>query len=137
MDILTAYLETYPWATHLLATLAGVVLASAGLWSFLQYRSAKRAHALNAAKVIAELQKELLDKLILLSERSEEYANVRDGMLKGPIPGNELLKLQAQIDLLRAEIPAAELRLAKLEGREPRSINVQWIRPSSPTGRGS
>jgi hypothetical protein len=34
----------------------------------LQYRSAKRTHELNAAKVLAELQKELLDKLILLNE---------------------------------------------------------------------
>ncbi len=134
MDTVTAFLEARPWLADALKILVGMVVGSGSIWSFLRYRAAKREHDLNAAKVISQLRKELLDRLVLLIERSEQYANVRDGIVKAPIPGNELMNLQAQIDLLKADISAGELRLAKLEGRQPRSINLSYVRPTPPTG---
>ena|SRR2546427_8119708 len=134
MDTVTAFLEAHPWLTVLVGMVLGSVLGSGSIWSFLRYRAAKYEHELNAAKVISQLRKELFDWLVLLIERSEQYANVRDGIVQAPIPGNELLNLQAQIDLLKADISAGELRLAKLEGRQPRSINLSYVRPTPPTG---
>lgn len=134
MDSVAKILESYPWLADAMKVLLGIIVGSGGIWSLLRHRLAKREHALQAAMVISQLRKELGDRLVQLIEKSGQYENIRDGKVKVPIPGNELKRLQAQIDLLKDDILAGELRLAKLEGREPRSINLSYIRPSPPTG---
>jgi hypothetical protein len=142
MDSVTAFLQTHPWVGVILSGLGGIAVTVLGqaVWPFLQHQSGKRAHALNAAKVIADLQRELNDKLVRLMDLSKKYADLRDAeAASGPTRehqerGNEMRRLTAQIDLLKTEIPDSEGRLAKLEGRPARPIQVHWIRPSPPTG---
>jgi hypothetical protein len=132
----TAFLAANPW----LGVLIGMVFGSGALWSFLQFWNARQAHKVNAAKVIADLQRELGDKLVRLIELSNQYAKLRDAEARSgptresPSRGNEMRRLQAQIDLVKQDIPLAEARLAKLEGRAPRQIQLQWIPPAPPTG---
>jgi hypothetical protein len=53
MDPVTAFLQAHPWV----GVVSGAIVG--GLWPLLQHLNARRAHDLNAAKVIADLQKEL------------------------------------------------------------------------------
>jgi hypothetical protein len=137
---MTAFLEAHPWIGVLLGGLVGAVLGSGALWSFLQYRIAKRTQGLSAAKTLGELHKELSDKLVRLIELSKQYASLRDAEAasgrtrENQDRPNEMLRLKAQIELLETDVLAAEARLAKLEKRPPRPIQVQWIPPSAPTG---
>jgi len=113
-------------------TLLGVVLSNP--WKFLQYRSSKRQGDLQSAEALSRLNAKLYDQTMQLIERSERYENVRDGVVKVEIPGNELNRVQAQIDLLKDAISAGERQLAKLEKREPRSLRLNYVRPRAPTG---
>jgi hypothetical protein len=140
MDPVTAFLQAHPWVGVVSGAIVGWPLLQHLLWPLLQHLNARRAHDLNAAKVIADLQKELGDKLVRLIDLSKQYATLRDAeALSGRTREhwdrpNEMRRLQAQIDLLGADILAAEGRLAKLENRPPRPIQVKWIPPSAPTG---
>lgn len=118
---------------QMLASFAGALFGSGSLWAFLNFRQRSREIQLSAATSTAALRKDLLDKLIELIAKSEEYADIRDGKLPARIPPNKLNQLNAQIELLRGDVLECEAKLAKLEGRNPRQLKVEYIRPSPPS----
>jgi hypothetical protein len=114
--------------------LIGAIFGSGALWSFLRVRYRKKTYILNETKLSLELRSELFEKLLKLIAKSERVENVMYGKEKVDNPPNELKKLKSQIELLSSDIIAIEKRLAKIEGRKPRDINLKYVRPKPPTG---
>jgi len=117
---------------NLLSSFAGGLFGSGTIWAFLSYRQRAREIEVSSAVSMSALQKDLADKLLELIARSEEYADVRDGKIKVRIPPNKLNQLKAHIDILQSDVLSCEARLAKLENRDPRNINIKYIRPAPP-----
>jgi hypothetical protein len=117
---------------NLLSSFAGGLFGSGAIWAFLNYRQRAKEVELSSAVSISELQRDLANKLLELISESEEYSDVRDGKSEASIPENKLMQLYAHIEILQSDVLSCEARLAKLEDRPPREINVEYIRPEPP-----
>ena len=117
---------------NLASSFAGGLFGSGAIWAFLNYRQRAQEVEVASAVSISELQRDLANKLVDLMAKSEEYADVRDGKIEVAIPENRLIQLDAHIEILQGDVLSCEARLAKLENRPPRKINVDYIRPESP-----
>lgn len=119
------------WIPFILV-IVSFLIGSGVIWKFLKYRIDKKQLELNTVKVISDLRKVLSDNLVLLIEKSELYADIRDGKVQAGIPGNKLNQLDTEIKSLRENIQSTEEQLSTIEHRKPRSIKLQFIRSSPP-----
>jgi hypothetical protein len=117
---------------NVVSSFVGGLLGSGSIWAYLSYKQHAKEIEVSSAISISVLQRDLLDKLVELIAKSKEYADIRDGKMEVAIPPNRLDQLQTQIDILMSDILSNEMRLANLEGREPRKIKVHYVHPTPP-----
>jgi len=120
------------WLPKVVFFLIGAIFGSGGLWSLLRHRYQQKTYVLEETKLSSELRNDLSDKLIKLIQKSERYADVKEGKVKVAVLSNELSQLNSQIELLKSDIVALEERLAKIERREPRDIKLKFVPPEPP-----
>ena len=104
------------------AFFVGTLVGGGALW---RYQEGKRADI----SLSSTLRSELGDKLAELIEKSVFYADIRDGKKSPTTDHNQPLQLKQTIAILKEDILALESKIAKIEKREPRKINVQFVRP--------
>ena len=113
---------------------AGLVLALGPVLGYLNYRIKKMKIQLEKVESSNTLRDQLFEKMSLLKDKRELYADIRDNKIdiEGIRP-NILIQLQTEIDLIYDDIIAKEQQLAKIENRKPRKISKSHgVRPAPP-----
>lgn len=114
----------------------GVVLliGNGAVWAFLSARQARQQLSLTQAETVIALRGKLNDILIDVVRKSDRYQHVRDSSdwRKNPKAQNELLNLGQEIELLKDDFCTIETRLASIEQRPIRPIQVDLIPPPPP-----
>lgn len=112
------------------AFLGGTILGSGAFWQWKQ-------HELDIVVKTTELRKQENDLYRKIIDLSAEYAtnmarydqnNRQDSQAF-----NNMYRLKAQLDVLKDDFKVLESNLSRLESREPRTIPLEFIPPSTPT----
>jgi hypothetical protein len=82
------------------------------------------------------LRKQENDQYAAILELTRTYVDKKDEYSKKPSPqlNNEIVRMKAQLDLMKDNFKTLEIKLAQLEDRQPRSIPIDFIPPAPPTG---
>jgi len=125
--------------------LVATLLGNGACWEYRQSQIERERIKLEADKqrldsmaTLIELRGKLADVLYKLSSLVGEYHEIlvaeREGQKRiGAYPINHKRKLlDEQVDLLLLDYETIETNVAKLEGREPRKLNVNLFKPPPP-----
>jgi hypothetical protein len=114
----------------------GSLLGSGAIWQWKQSQIAIKNQEMERVVKTTALRKDINDLYRKIIELSNEYITVRDQYSKTPMPdlNNKILQLKSQLDLLKEDFRVFEGKLANLEDRQPRAINIEFIPPLPPTG---
>jgi hypothetical protein len=127
----------------IISFLLGTGLGSGSIWEWQKVK-------LEAQKQVLEVQKQDLDRAVQTTELrrrendqysqiidlTKKYVDSRDAYSKSPSSQiyGDIAALRAQLDLMKDDFVSLESKLARLEGRQPRIIPLDFTTPAPPSG---
>lgn len=132
MYILTSFLREYCFLINIITFLFGAIFGTGCYWKWQKNKIDHLRYELSATQVKSQLRDDILEKIRLLVDHSKRYENIRDGKENVQSSRNEMKKLHVQIELLKSDILGRESELAKLENRQMRTIDLNYIYPPRP-----
>lgn len=120
----------------IISFLIGSLLGSGAIWQWKQSQIAAKNQEMDKVMKTTALRKDINDLYYKITELSNQYITARDQYSRTPGPelNNRIIQLKSQLDLLKEDFKVLEGKVAALEGRAPRAINIDFIPPSPPTG---
>jgi len=123
-------------SVDLFSFLAGTLVGSGAIWSFLNYQISRKESELKRFEAINSIRSQLFDLMEKLKETQSYSADLREGKVQiEGIVKNVLNQLKTEIDLICSDILVKEDQLSKLEDREPRIIHKSHGGRPSPPGK--
>lgn len=117
-------------ATFVLGTLFG----SGSIWQWKSSELDARKQQIEGVQKLTELRKQENDLYRDIIGLSNEYITAADQYSRGPTQGldRQIHQLRARLDVIKDDFRTLEHNLARLEGRAPRTIPLDFIPPSAP-----
>jgi len=113
--------------------LLGSLLGSGVIWQVQQARMANRSHELAITLGIAELREKITDLSFKIIQLSDEYIMTRDAHDRNPTNASyaKAGELKYKLDLLKDDYWILEQKLANMENRTPRELQIDFtpLRP--------
>lgn len=114
--------------------LIGTFLGSGAIWQWNNLRIERSKLQLESATILSELRRELSDIQYEIYKTTEDWR--RYNFMEDNVSGSEteikLTQLDRRILLLIGDFDIKEKRLAELESREPREIELDFRGPGRP-----
>lgn len=125
---------TTRWAV-LVSFLIGTALGSGSIWQWKQSKLEAQKQELETVIKTTELRQQENGQYAKIIDLSNEYIKDIDEFSKTPTPQlhNRILQLKSRLDILKDDFTALESKLAQLERRQQRTIQIDFIPPSPPT----
>jgi hypothetical protein len=103
------------------------LLGSGALWEW-------QKHKLDAITTATDLWKQENDLYAKIIDLSNQYIETQNKYYKTPSNElhNKMVQQTSQLELMKDNFTALEAKLAPLEDRPPRNIQLQFIPPSAP-----
>ncbi len=123
-------------AISIVTFIIGTILGPGFLWSFKTIQLEKEKLKLEKILKTTELRKQIGDIQNQIIEVSGKYITVRDeyNRSKSYELQNKISELKPKLDRLKDDFLVTEKKLAEIENRTPRKIQIDIIPPSAPQG---
>ncbi len=118
------------------AFLVGTVAGSGSIWQWMNLRIAQRSQDVEEILKIAEIRKQIGERLEQIIEMSDDYQKILRDDPNNDAPDTEkkILQLKARLEVVKTDFTIMEVKLAHIENRPPRRIGIEFIGPSPPKG---
>lgn len=115
-------------AWTIVAFLIGTLFGSGGVWEW------KKIEIERVVRT-TDLREKENDQFAKILDLTNEYINATDQHSKAPNPqlNNKILQMKSHLEVMKDNFRTLENKLAQLEGREPRNIQIDFIPPAAPT----
>lgn len=128
-------------AVKIISAIAGIAtIVNVAIWQYFQYNIEKQKHELQTILESVNLREKLdqiFSKIIKLTEEYQDVLakqadqNAHFGTLNSK---QKVILLNIELDQLIDDYSVVEVKLAKIENRQPRKINLHFRPPGTPTG---
>ena len=121
----------------IISFLLGTCFGSGAVWQLLHARVEAQKQELDMVSVTTELRQKEIDLYDEIISLTNEYVSTGDQYSKNPSVAalhNKLLQIQSRLGVMKDAFTVLENKLAHLEGRQPRKINLIFVPPNPPTG---
>jgi hypothetical protein len=125
-----------PWVWATITFLIGTAFGSGAFWEWQKAKLDAQQLQLNSAVQTTELRKEENEQYQQIIDLTGRYVKDRYLNFKHPSADlqNEMLVMNDQLKLMKDDFAALENKLARLEGRKPRHIPLDFVVPLPPVG---
>jgi len=116
---------------YTVSVIFGSLLGSGALWQYLNWKMERTKTSIDLAAETAPLHEELNKTLIRIIELSRQltYGQSLSNPLAEIGTSTTRVELDAQLQLAKSQFSILETRLAQLENRSPRQVNLDFIPP--------
>ena len=121
------------WAI-IISFLIGTLFGSGAIWQWQQLRLASKSYELEKILKTTELRNQISELYSKIIEITDEYIKTQDAYEKRRNSSGykKILKLASHLGILKDDFKALEDKLAQLENRTPRAIEIGFLSPSPP-----
>jgi hypothetical protein len=116
--------------------LVGSAFGTGGYWEWQKLKLDTQKQELDTVVQTTDLRKQENDQYAKIIELTQRYVEAKDQYSKTPSPqlNNQMVDMKAQLNLMKDDFTVLETKLARLEGRQPRNIPIDFVPPEPPTG---
>ncbi len=113
--------------------LLGTAIGSGAIWKYQESKLAKKSFEIEKAVKTAALRHDISELQIQLIKLSDEYIKAAGLYLNQHTSQNqnEANRILSQVKVVRDDLNDAERKLAAIEEREPREIQIDFIPPAA------
>jgi len=117
----------------LISFLIGTVLGSGVVWQIANIHLASKSHELEVVAKTTLLRRQLSELHYGIIELSDEYIRAIHQYDKEPSyeGRSKLIRLKSELDMLKDDFKVLEGKLARIEGRKPRALKIDFVPPAS------